>query len=442
MKNIDVLLICLRTGHNETKRFFQLGPAYLVSALRQIEIEPDLLCLDVFGYDNQYVESYIKRKRYDLIGFGFLFDNIREAINTVKMIRTTGPNSKILIGGPGPSCCPDFMLRKTKADILAIGESEITIQHLVKALSNSKSLESVPGLYISEGGVIKKTGPAEIHENLSECPLPAWDKFPMKYYLKTARVPATEKDNYMCMITSRGCKHNCNFCYHTNKFRLRPVENVVHEIKLLKELYKVNFIQFYDDLFMSDKERTLSLCQAFIKEKLNIKYRILGRVDVVDKEQILALKESGCSAIGYGIESGDQGILDFMHKKVTTEQILHAVSITKQAGICVTTPVMFGQPGENRETLASTKKLLLEIMDPHERDRSIRPLTLYPGTTIFRWAMRNGYIRDEEDFFEKYKHAGTLSVNFTELNDNDFLEELSKANREVKDTFSKRYGSV
>lgn len=133
---MNILLITLRTTHNERTVFFQLGIAYLISALRQIEIEPDLLCLDINEYDNQYIEAYLKEKVYDLIGFGFLFDNILEAINLITIIRSASPKSKILIGGPGPSSCPDFMIRKTGADILAIGEAEITIQQIAKAVAN------------------------------------------------------------------------------------------------------------------------------------------------------------------------------------------------------------------------------------------------------------------------------------------------------------------
>lgn len=258
----------------------------------------------------------------------------------------------------------------------------------------------------------------------------------MKLYLKTARPPATEKDNYMCMITSRGCPYNCNFCYHTNKYRLRGVEDIIYEIKSLKELFNISFIQFYDDLFMINKERVLSLCNAFIREQLNIKYRILGRVDVVDKDQIQALKESGCAAIGYGIESGDQKILDRMNKKIAINQIIHAVNITRKAGICVTTPVMFGQPEENLRTLTRTKNLLLSIMDGHEPDRSIRPLTPYPGTPIFKWAVKNGYLKDEEEFFRRFHDANCLSINLTDLSDDEFVKELSKANQEIRQAFS------
>ena len=188
---------------------------------------------------------------------------------------------------------------------------------------------------------------------------------------------------------------------------------------------------------MVNGKRIKDICTAFIDEKLNIKYRMLGRVNIVDEEMMLNLKESGCTAIGYGIESGSQEVLNGMNKNITLEQIRHAVHITKQAGIVVTTPVMFGQPGENKETLRKTKELLMEITDCHER-RGIRPLTPYPGTPIFRWAVEKGYIANEEDFFRKFKHAETMSFNFTDMSNEEFYQELKKANKELQDYYKEK----
>jgi radical SAM superfamily enzyme YgiQ (UPF0313 family) len=261
----------------------------------------------------------------------------------------------------------------------------------------------------------------------------------MEDYLKTALPPATKEDRYMVMVTSRGCPYRCNFCFHTNKFRFRSPERVAQEVALLQERYRITFIQFYDDLFMSSKERCLSLCDAFAKNNLKFRYRINGRVNIVDDEQLLALKSTGCEAIGYGIESGDQQVLDYMHKKTTIRQIHQAVESTKRHGIHVTTPMIFGQPIENLESLNASKELLMALIDGHESSpRDIRRLTPYPGTDIYKWAVKKGRIKNEEDFFRRFQGAFQFSFNLTNLSDEIFEASLKDANDEIRLVWEKK----
>jgi anaerobic magnesium-protoporphyrin IX monomethyl ester cyclase len=183
---------------------------------------------------------------------------------------------------------------------------------------------------------------------------------------------------------------------------------------------------------MSSKKRCLELCDAFKRHKLKFGYRINGRVNIVDEEQLRALKDTGCRAIGYGIESGDQRVLDYMHKKTSIDQIIWAVEATKQYGINVTTPVMFGQPMETLQSLDKTKELLKQLIDGHEEyPRDIRRLTPYPGTEIYQWAVKNGKLKNEEHFFEIFKGAHQSGFNLTNLSDEDFEAHLKSANEEV-----------
>jgi radical SAM superfamily enzyme YgiQ (UPF0313 family) len=434
---MKVLLISLKAQNNIY--FFNLGLAYVVAALRQADIYPELALMDAEQMDLEDIKEKLSKSRYDFISFGFLFDNLPRVLKLMAVINDTAPESKVIIGGPGPSACPEYMLRKTGADVAVDGEAELIFPHLLTHYPSDLKSFTTKGIHYRIDDEIYSTGPGEIYEDLDRCPLPAWDAFPMEDYLKTALPPATKEDRYMVMVTSRGCPYRCNFCFHTNKFRFRSPERVAQEVALLQERYRITFIQFYDDLFMSSKERCLSLCDAFAKNNLKFRYRINGRVNIVDDEQLLALKSTGCEAIGYGIESGDQQVLDYMHKKTTIRQIHQAVESTKRHGIHVTTPMIFGQPIENLESLNASKELLMALIDGHESSpRDIRRLTPYPGTDIYKWAVKKGRIKNEEDFFRRFQGAFQFSFNLTNLSDEIFEASLKDANDEIRLVWEKK----
>jgi len=269
-------------------------------------------------------------------------------------------------------------------------------------------------------------------KDVDSIPIPAYHLFPMDYY-RMLRMPHVENSDFvMPVLSGRGCTFKCNFCYRMDKgFRPRSNEKIIREIMLLKNRYDITYIAFSDELLMSSAVRTLSLCQDIIEAKLNIKWCCNGRLNFAVPEVLSFMKEAGCVFINYGIEAMDDEVLKNMNKVLTTEQIIEGIKATLEAGISPGFNIIFGNIGDNKETLRKGVEFLLEYDDGSQM-RTIRPVTPYPGSPLYYHAIEKGLLKDCEDFYEnKHINADLLSVNFTELSDDEFHRCLYEANNRL-----------
>ncbi len=229
--------------------------------------------------------------------------------------------------------------------------------------------------------------------------------------------------------------HNC---YRMDKgFRPRSNEKIINEIKLLKRMYGITYIAFSDELLMSSAERTVSLCEDFIRANLNIKWCCNGRLNFAEPEVLSLMKQAGCVFINYGIEAMDDAVLKNMNKVLTTEQIIKGIEATLDAGISPGFNIIFGNIGDSKETLRKGVEFLLKYDDGAQM-RTIRPVTPYPGSPLYYYAIEKGLLKDCEDFYEnKHINSDLLAVNFTELSDDDFHKYLMEANIELLSNYSR-----
>jgi len=221
-------------------------------------------------------------------------------------------------------------------------------------------------------------------------------------------------------------------------FRPRRNESIIEEISLLKQRYGVNYIAFGDELLMSSAERVVRLCEDFIKINLNIKWCCNGRLNYATPYVLKLMKKAGCVYINYGIEAMNDHVLVKMNKALTTKQITKGVEATIEAGISPGLNIIFGHIGDNRETLSKGVEFLLKYGDGVEL-RTIRPVTPYPGSDLYYYAIKKGLLKDCRDFYEnKHVNSDLLAVNFTDLTDDDFHRSLFEANSIlVKDYYQK-----
>jgi len=240
------------------------------------------------------------------------------------------------------------------------------------------------------------------------------------------------------MLSGRGCWGRCVFCQRlTPNIRLRGVNSIVEEIKLLKKNYSISYIDFADDLTFASKQRTAELCESFIKNNLNIKWRCEGRLNFIDSDILKLIRKAGCVFINYGIESLDDEVLKNMKKDLTVSQIINGVEATLKEGISPGLNVIFGNIGDNKETLKKAVDFLLKY-DDGAQVRTIHPVIPFPGTELFETAKEKGLLKDTEDFYEhKHTNSDLLTVNFTELTDEEFYKELYKANFQLLCNYNK-----
>jgi radical SAM superfamily enzyme YgiQ (UPF0313 family) len=422
--------------------WFPQGIASISAVLRQAGHQVVIYNQDVHHYPDAHLTETLGNEHFDVVGVGIIagYYQYRRLLSLSRAINAAKNRPYYVLGGHGPSPEPEYFLRKTWADAVVIGEGEETILDLLEALGSRRSLETVPGIAFRDGDrvVVNKRRP--LITDVDTVPLPAYDLFPINYYRLLRDPNCSVTDFVMPILTGRGCTFRCTFCYRMDEgFRPRSNEAIIEEIRFLQRNYLITYFGFSDELLMSSVQRTTSLCEDFLRSGLKFKWACNGRLNYARRELLELMKRAGCVFINYGIEAMDDQVLKKMHKGLTVKQIVRGVDETLEAGISPGLNIIFGNLGDNLETLRKSVEFLLKYDDGAQM-RTIRPVTPYPGSELYYYAIRNGLLKDVEEFYEiKHVNSDLVSVNFTELTDEEFHRALLDANsRLIQNYYSKK----
>jgi len=380
-------------------RYPPLGLAYLAAILLKYNYDVRIYDADAEGLGFSGLKKYVKKFKADVVGITTTSFTFLQAKLTASIVRKLLPEAVILIGGPHVSLYPQKILFNEEFDIAVFGEAENTIIDLVKKLETDSNLDSVKGIVYRKERKIIQTEPRALIENLDELPFPARSLLPNPKYF----YPFGTKNKFTSMITSRGCPFNCIFCLRASgihfgrRYRTRSPLNVLEELEVVINDFKIKEIFFYDDIFTLEKSRIMELCKGIIKRKLDISWNCRTRVDWVSPKLLKIMKLAGCERIHYGIESGDSQVLKNLRKNITISQIKNAFSWTKEAEIETFAYIMLGAPGEDSDSIRRTM-LLLKKVNPTYIGFFIT--TLFPGTDIYKYALEKKLLSTDiwEDF--------------------------------------------
>lgn len=425
---------------------FPLGVAYIAAVLLKAGYQVKIYNQDVHHNPDNHLREYLDKNRFDVIGLGFIagYYQYRKILNLSKEINHSKNRPFFVIGGHGPSPEPKFFLEKTGADVAVLGEGEDTIVELLAAVESRTSLKNIKGIAFKDGSSVVVNERRPLIKDIDSIPLPAHHLFPIEYY-RLLRAPHIASSEFsLNVISGRGCPFTCAFCYRLDTgLRIRSNESIIEEIKFLKSKYGIGYITFADELLMSSVERTASLCEALIKSALKIKWYCSGRLNYAKPELLKLMKRAGCVYISYGIEAMDNEVLKKMKKGLTTNIITEGIVETLKAGISPGFNIIFGNIGDNKETLNKGVEFLIKHDDGADL-RTIRPVTPYPGSPLYYYAIEKGLLRDCVDFYEdKHVNSDILAVNFTELSDDEFTMALWEANdRLIKNYYKNKLALV
>jgi radical SAM superfamily enzyme YgiQ (UPF0313 family) len=269
------------------------------------------------------------------------------------------------------------------ADFVIIGEAEMTLLELVNALQvNEKDISTIPGLAFKKNDCMIKTAKRLVLKDLDSLPLPAWDLVNIEPYRQSWLNHAGYFS--MNMGTTRGCPFKCNWCakpIYGNRYNSRSPQNVVKELKMLKEKFQFDHIWFCDDIFGLKPNWVNEFADLVEKENLHFKFKIQARADLLLQENYIRdLARSGCDNIWMGAESGSQEILDAMDKGTTVEQIHKSTRLIRKYGMKPSFFIQFGYLGETKEDIKKTIDMINELL-PYEIGISVSyPL---PGTGFY-----------------------------------------------------------
>ena len=424
------------------KKLMSLGPGYIATALKRCGIEVGIMDCSIWSYDDIEIAKMLVQSEVKVFGIGAMYGMIKEVERLCSIIRAVVPDATIVLGGALPSPIPEFALRQTGADIATIGEAEITVVSLMAALAGERPIEEVQGAcYIRDGQFFDNGKPLlPRHVTKEEVGWPAWDLYPVESYIRSPKFyPFSQEDRLLPVVTGRGCPYACDFCFRVNAYRIRPFDDLLDEMEYLVDRYSLDGFYIVDDLLMLSEKKIKAFCEGILSRGMGIKYNCTGRVNTVTPEIVRLLKESGCISIYYGLESGSQAVLETMSKKTTLEQIREAVRLTRESGIYCEYGLMFGQPGENQQTLRDSVELLKDLAYGEYRAQKVFGCVPYPGTGLYDWCKQTGRIADDRDFYDRYAcqdwSLAQIPVNMTDLPDQDLRELFDAANLELSDFY-------
>jgi radical SAM superfamily enzyme YgiQ (UPF0313 family) len=412
---------------------FPLGPAYMVAILKKNGVDVKVYCQDVFHYTNEELARFLQKNEFDLIGVGFLAARFKETIlGLCDVINKCKKDAWLVLGGPGPTPVPEYMLKTAKADIVALGEAEETIVELLECKLGGGDPSGIKGIAYRDREEIVANKRRQPIKNLDSIPFPEWSLFPIERYTTCLKLPRTsDKDKTLGILTNRGCINRCNFCYRMEKgIRFRSIQNVIEEMKILNEKYGVTYFAIQDELFVFSKKRIFEFRDALEEKNLKIKFACDARVDIFDEELAKCLKECGCQFLNFGMESSDQNVLNIINKNTTVEQNIQAAEISRKIGIGCGLNFIWGNIGDTEESLKNNVKLIKKY-NSYDQIRTIRPVTPYPGCDLYYEAIKRGLLSGPEDFFDKFKNSDLLTVNFTDMPEDRLYKLLFEADKEL-----------
>jgi radical SAM superfamily enzyme YgiQ (UPF0313 family) len=444
-------------------RYFPLGLSYLAAVLRRkghdvliydadsnikpskinyARLEEDYpLYLKALKNDShpvwQETRETISGFRPDIVGITAWTTFVASSLKLASICKEYDKTVPVIVGGPHGTIKWDELMRICPdIDLLVCGEGEETILELVEKIGKNKKyapgiLKDVKGVVYRHNEQLIRTGPREFIEDLDTIPFPARDALLNK--------ASYDSEDMGLLMTSRGCPYGCSYCATSiwkREVRYRSINNIIEEIKLVKNVYGTSQFAFKDDSFTVSRKRVMQLCDRLIAENLNINWDCNTRVNLVDEELLTKMKAAGCNGIKVGIETGSEKILKLMNKNITLDQCRKAAGLFKKAGIYWTGYFMMGLPSETKEETYETLRFMKEIKPDFASLSVYEP---FPGTDLFEAGIERGLVQNEralEDFYNispKYYYVKDTGRRVDTMNNAEF----EKLEAEMKRKFHK-----
>ncbi|MFQ5786620.1 MAG: B12-binding domain-containing radical SAM protein [Thermodesulfobacteriota bacterium] len=400
-----------------------MGLGYLGSVLENNDIEVRIVDCLLEGWYNrdeisssiirigmpfEQIEDIIKSYGPDIVGVNNLFTKQRENAHKIySIVKKVDKNIITIAGGAHPTAMPEAVMSDGNLDYAVLGEGEQALIDLISVFEGRNDLSMLDGVAYRKNSETKILPKTRFIEDLDSIPFPARHLLNMeKYFGLKASHGERKYDRFTPIITSRGCSAKCTFCtaYKVwgRKFRTRSPQNVIAEMRHLRQKYGIEEIMFEDDNVTLNPKRAEIIFDKMMTEKLDLKWDTPNGVAAwtLSEQLIYKMKESGCYRINFAIESGNQYVLDKIIKKpLKLEKVKPLVKYARNIGVDVSIFLVVGMPGETEKQIWDSFQLAadLEIYNPH-----ISVATPYPGSELYDICKEKGYLRDDFSLDDLY----------------------------------------
>ena len=326
-------------------------------------------------------EAFVRDRRPRIVGIYANLITRPSVLKQIAICRRYG--AKVVVGGPEPANYPDEYLRRG-ADVVVIGEGELTMEELVPALlDEAASLGAINGIaydkrggiggigggidgiggiggvaYASENAVVR-TPPRGFIDDLDVLPFPDREAIDIDRYVATWR--KHHGRGSVSLITARGCPYTCTWCSHAvygYSHRRRSPANVADEVELILERYRPDMLWYADDVFTIKPSWFFAYAGELDRRGVRIPFETISREDRLNEDIVRRLADMGCTRLWVGSESGSQQVLDRMKRRTDAERVVEMVHLLKKHGIEAGMFIMLGYEGEELTDLQTTVRRL------------------------------------------------------------------------------------
>jgi len=313
---------------------------------------------------------------------------LKGAVRFSRLIKDRLPGMPIVWGGYHPSLLPEQCAAESFVDVVVRGQGERTFQELVLKFENGEGFDDVAGVTYRNDSGETINNPDRPMDEVNSFPPAPYDLLDIEHFFQL-----NGGRRALQYISSQGCPFKCTFCVEPKvfgKWSGRSAEKIIEEIAVLYNRYQVNHVTFSDPNFFVNRKRVETMCHMLIDKGIRISWSAAARADQVIKispEFARLIKDSGCSQIGIGIESGSQTILDLIDKRTSPEKAIRSNEILEHAGIQGCYAFMVGFPkqlDESENEIMQTLMLIKRMRQTHPDVITVTfYVTPYPGTPIY-----------------------------------------------------------
>jgi radical SAM superfamily enzyme YgiQ (UPF0313 family) len=381
-----------------------LGLLYIAKMLENDGDTVTVLDFSAEPFDEHKLITAVSK--VEAVGVTVLSSSLNKVKSLIRLIKNNNPDIPLIIGGPHCSLLPEKALEETQADVCVQGDGEVVITKIKQSLNMKKDYSKIPGIVYRTTSGIQHGSPQELINDLNNIPFPA--RHLVKHYVYGREYnPHLKAGEFTSIVTSRGCPYTCRFCSRgaisMQRYRKRSIENIIAELKEIQQ-QRYRHVAFADDCFPTNTKQAHHLFDAIINENFDLKFSITAsRVDLVDLELYKKMRLAGVTHIQFGLESGNQDVLNFYHNQTKIDLIKKAVHMSHESGFFTMGSFIFGAPFETTQHFNRT--LLLAKSLPLD-SASFLPLRYMIGSELWNQAVNDKKISGKEYLVSADRNRG------------------------------------
>jgi anaerobic magnesium-protoporphyrin IX monomethyl ester cyclase len=376
-------------------RHYQHGIGFLSAVLKAAGHETTL----IYPQETPEPETLIAdvdRFRPDLVAISAGTNQFHHLRRFAEWIRKAHPDLPIICGGIHATLAPEEVLRVPAIDFICLGECEEAMLEFVEALSHDRDPAGIANLWLKQKDKIIRNPVRPLQENLDALPFADREIFDHENLLA--------QDYYkLSLLVARGCPFRCTYCSNYGKrelyrgkgkfVRLRSVDNILAEVRAILSRYRVDKLDFNDDIFTLNRAWVEEFCEAYPGE-FSIPFDTNVHIETLDRAIIEKIKAAGCDMIRIGVESGSERVRrDILNRPMSQEKIIQVFRDADEVGLRTWSFNMVGLPGETPEDAELTYRLNEQLWPDHMQVSVFNP---YPGTELYRICKEKGYLSARE----------------------------------------------